>query len=219
MKRVMIILAVSLVLCIPVYAQMGNGMMGGRMMQPEKSRKPGVEGVGSKIFDDECRSCHPNGGNIIVPGLPLIGSRVLANVRTFVAFIRHPQMPDGSEGSMPSFDKSEISDPQAEELYYYIKSADEYGAGGGYGYGMGPGMMGDGMGPGMIGTGPYGQSAECRKFYDDTVKSRKELNDKRFEYFEAVRNPKTTMGTVIGLQKEIRDLQDRIYSEAPLGCW
>jgi hypothetical protein len=237
MKRFVLFIACVLALALIVpcsYAQNG-GMMGGQqgqMMGPEKSQKSRVEGIGEKIFNDECSSCHPDGGNIIVPGLPLRGSRVLANFRTFIAFIRHPKMPDGSEGSMPSFPKSKISDWRARELYHYIRFDEGYGVPGGYGmgpgmmggYGMGPGMMrGYGMGPGMMrgyGMGPgfYGLSDECQKFYDDTVKLRKELHDKRFEYFEAVRNPKTTMETLTDLQKEMRELQEKIYSKAPLGC-
>lgn len=83
---------------------------------------------------------------------------------------------------------------------------------------MGSGMMGGyGMGPGMMG-GYYGHSPECQKFYDETAKLRKELHDKRFEYFETIRNPKATGETAIKLEKEIRELQEKIYSKAPLGC-
>jgi hypothetical protein len=85
-----------------------------------------------------------------------------------------------------------------------------YGMMGG-GYGMGPGMM-DG----------YHQSEECQKFLDETSKERKELYNKRFEYFEAYRNPKTTPETVEKLEKEIRALQEEIYQKAqkvPQSCW
>lgn len=263
MKRLIIVAGCIFVLALIVpysYAQMGEGMMGGgqkQMMAPEGSQKTVAGTAGEKIFNDECASCHPNGGNIIVPGLPLKGSRVLANFRTFAAFIRHPKMPDGSEGSMPAFGNSKISGKQARELYHYIRSDWGYGAKGGYGmgpgmmgggygmkpgmmggygmgnYGMGPGMMsggygmgmgGYGMGPGMMGRhgmgpGSSAQDPECQKFYDDTLKMRKELHDKKFEYFEAVRNPKTTMETLANLQKEMRQLHDKIYSQSPLGCW
>jgi hypothetical protein len=247
MKKFVLFASCVLILTMIIpcsYAQNG-GMMGGKqgqMMGPEKSQKSRVEGIGEKIFNEECSSCHPEGGNVIVPALPLRGSRILANFRAFLAFIRHPEMPDGSQGSMPSFPKSKISDWRARELYHYIRSVEEYAAPGGYGmgpgmmrgygmgrgmmggYGMGPGMMrGYGMGPGMMGgygMGPgfYGLSGECQKFYDDTVKLRKELHDKRFEYFEAVRNPKTTVGNLTDLQEEMKELQEKIYSKAPLGC-
>jgi mono/diheme cytochrome c family protein len=196
------------------FAQMGGGMMGGQgqMMAPEKSQGTGSHSAGAKIFDDNCVSCHPGGGNIVIPALPLSDSRVLANLKTFVAFLRHPRLPDGSQGSMPSFGRSKISDRQAKQLYQYLTSVEWRDQRGGYG--MGRGMMGgDGMG-----QGSYIQSAECQKFYDDTAQLRKQLHDKRFEYFETVRNPKTTMATVGELQKEIRELQDKIYSKAPLGC-
>jgi hypothetical protein len=266
MKRILMtgIFILSLALIVSTsFAQMGGGMMDGgqgQMMGTEKSKETGGKQTGEKIFNEDCASCHPNGGNVIVPDLPLRGSRVLANFKTFAAFIRNPKMPDGSQGSMPPFDKSKISSGQARRLYHYIKSFEVRGARGGYGmgpgmmgggygmgpgmmgggygmgpgmmgggYGMGPGMMGGGygMGPGMMGggygmgpgmMGYYGQSPECQKFYDDTAQLRKELHDKRFEYFETVRNPKTTMETVTNLQKEMRELQEKIYSKAPLGC-
>jgi hypothetical protein len=93
------------------------------------------------------------------------------------------------------------------------------------GYGMGPGMMhgygrgGYGMGPGMMGPGYYGQSEACQKFLDENAGLRKELNNKRFEYFEAVRNPKTTADSAAKVQKELRDLHEKIFSKAPQGCW
>ena len=94
----------------------------------------------------------------------------------------------------------------------------------GMGYGMmggsmGPGMMGYGMGPGMMGGGygpgrSYATNAYDRKFLDETKNLRKQLNGKRFEYFEALRNPKTTPDTIAKLEKEITELQKNIYAKA-----
>jgi hypothetical protein len=84
---------------------------------------------------------------------------------------------------------------------------------------MGGAMMGQGMmGPGMMGPGYY-QSETCQKFFDETAGLRKDLHNKRYDYFEAIRNPKTTPESVAKLEKEIRDLQEKIYSKAPQGCW
>jgi len=93
-----------------------------------------------------------------------------------------------------------------------------YGMGPGMhgGYGMGPGMM---RGPGMMGPGYSGQSEACQNFMNDTAEQRKELMNKRYDYFEAIRNPKTTPETVTQLEKEIREIQENIYSKAPQGCW
>ena len=63
------------------------------------------------------------------------------------------------------------------------------------------------------------QSEECQKFLDDTSKERKQLHDKKFEYHEAYRNPKTTPETIVKMEKEIQELQKKIYSKAPQGCW
>ena len=78
----------------------------------------------------------------------------------------------------------------------------------------GQGMMGPGMG---YDTGPgYEHDTEKhQKFLDDTTKLRKELYDKRFEYFEKVRNPDTKQETISKLEKEIQELQKKLYEKAP----
>jgi hypothetical protein len=92
-----------------------------------------------------------------------------------------------------------------------------YGNHMGYGYGgqmMGPGYgnhMGYGYGGHMMGqAGGYDQ-----KFLDETTDVRKELHNKKFEYMEAVRDPKTDEKTVTNLEKEITDLQEKLYAKAP----
>ncbi len=107
---------------------------------------------------------------------------------------------------------------------------------GGWGYGMGAwGMMGPGhmMGPGYWGGGPgscIGPAVYDQKFLDETRDLRKQLHDKRFEYFEALRNPKTTPETIEKLEKEIYNLQQKLIAKAPRtpygyrgfgpgGCW
>jgi len=84
----------------------------------------------------------------------------------------------------------------------------------GYGYGgymMGPGMMGPGYGNHMYGY----NSGDNQMFLDETTALRKELNEKQFEYTEALRNPQTDETTIAKLQKEITDLQDKITEKAP----
>jgi hypothetical protein len=110
------------------------------------------------------------------------------------------------------------------------------GYGMGYGYGMGGNhMMGDGygmMGPGMMGPGMmggYGQYncpgavgfdrdddgyAQQQKFLDDTAGIRKQLNDKRFDYMEARRNPSTTREQLAKMEKEMYDLQSQLRDKA-----
>jgi len=90
----------------------------------------------------------------------------------------------------------------------------------GGGYMMGPGMMGPGYGGYMMGPGygnhMYGNtSGDNQKFLDETKDLRKELNEKQFEYAEAVRNPQTDEKTIVTLQKEITDLQNKITEKAP----
>lgn len=130
------------------------------------------------------------------------------------------------------------------ENYNYCPHCGAYlGPGGDYGYGPGPGMMGGyfgtgpgmmergyGMGPGMVGRGygpgsgrypgdVYRGSNECRKFFDETVKERRDLELKRFEYFEAVRNPGVDAETVGRLAREMHEIRQEIAKKAPPGCW
>lgn len=79
-------------------------------------------------------------------------------------------------------------------------------------YGHGTGAWGGHMmGPGYGGGHRYSQ---YQKFLDETVDLRKELHGKRFEYFEALRNTKTTTEAITKLEKEIAELEDKIYEKA-----
>jgi mono/diheme cytochrome c family protein len=78
---------------------------------------------GQAIFAANCQACHAGGANVIVSSLPIKGSKRLARLDTFVAFLRAPTMPDGSEGSMPPFGKDVVGDAQAKDLYAYVTTA------------------------------------------------------------------------------------------------
>jgi hypothetical protein len=89
---------------------------------------------------------------------------------------------------------------------------------------MGPGygshMMGKGYGGHM--TGPmmsWRGSGYDQKFLDETVDLRKELHNKRFEYFEATREPDTNPETIAKLEKETRELQEKFYAKAPRSAY
>jgi hypothetical protein len=97
-----------------------------------------------------------------------------------------------------------------------------HGSGGwGGGHMMGPGygghMMEQGYGGHMRGWTDkgYAPSQKDKKFFDETAALRKDLHDKRFEYFEAQRNPETKGETIAKLEKEIFALQDQIRKNAP----
>ncbi|RJQ42739.1 MAG: hypothetical protein C4538_13115 [Nitrospiraceae bacterium] len=94
------------------------------------------------------------------------------------------------------------------------------------GYGMmGTGMMGRGMmmGPGMMGKGMMGYGMRpgmwgynqkvYQKFLDDTKGLRRELHNKKFDYYEAMRNPDTKPEDADQLEKEIGELQKKIYEK------
>jgi hypothetical protein len=103
------------------------------------------------------------------------------------------------------------------------------------GYGMGKGMSGGqgimdsvgyGMVPGMSG-GNYNyqrvqrnikQSEACKRFLDETADLRKELHDKRFAYFEAIRDPKTDPEDIKKLERKLQELQGEISLKRPIEC-
>ncbi len=98
------------------------GYLGGQLALGE--RCPEVlsteHSVGAEIFRVNCSGCHPHGGNIFDPKLPLSGGPQLADPDTFLAFVRKPLRPDGSRGQMPAFAPDKISDAQMRDLYEYI---------------------------------------------------------------------------------------------------
>ncbi len=140
MKKVIVFAAIMLLPCLGAQAlgsggmmsggMMGRGMMGGGMGNPGQageSHASPTDSSGAGIFRTSCASCHFNGGNVVAPNLPLKGSRMLVDFETFLGFIRHPRMPDGSKGAMPAFTKAEIADRQAEILYQFITATNGTG--------------------------------------------------------------------------------------------
>ncbi|MFX1554633.1 MAG: c-type cytochrome [Promethearchaeota archaeon] len=99
----------------------GLGYFGGELVYGGRGPAgPRELKAGEKLFTANCGSCHPHGGNILDPNLPLRSASQLTEFNTFVAFIRTPKFPDGSPGPMPPFPPSKISDQQGRELYEYI---------------------------------------------------------------------------------------------------
>jgi hypothetical protein len=82
------------------------------------------------------------------------------------------------------------------------------------GSGYGGHMGGSGYGGHMGGSTSQGYEAD-RKFLDETADLRKDLHNKKFEYAEAARNPDTTVGTLRQLEKELYELESKIYEKAP----
>jgi uncharacterized membrane protein len=97
------------------------GYFGGQMVYGVKRAAPPANlKAGAKVFSANCQGCHPHGGNIVKPNLPLRSAPQLADFSSFKAFIGDPRLPDGSRGPMPAFSSKKISDQKARELYQYI---------------------------------------------------------------------------------------------------
>lgn len=69
------------------------------------------------------------------------------------------------------------------------------------------------------GYAPRPQSEACQAFLNETQGVHRELHDKRFEYREAIRNPKTTPETLSSIDKQIVDLRWKIQAKNTQGCW
>jgi uncharacterized membrane protein len=97
------------------------GFYGGQLVFGAKEPvSPAQFNAGRDIFNANCSACHPHGGNIIEPSLPLVAAPQLGSFESFSAFVRNPREPDGSKGMMPPFPASKIPDEEQKQLYDYI---------------------------------------------------------------------------------------------------
>jgi len=94
-------------------------------VSPSPSAVPNA--AGAALFADYCASCHPGGGNVIRPDLPIKISRKLKDESTFLGFIRNPTLPTGQAGAMPSFPARFLPDKSAGDLYEYVKYMSAHG--------------------------------------------------------------------------------------------
>ena len=108
--------------CVSFLIVVVLGYFGGQLIYGGKGPAPPANvQAGAKVFSANCMGCHPHGGNILKPNLPLRSAPQLAEFSSFEKFIRDPKMPDGSAGVMPAFAPAKISGQQARELYEYIQ--------------------------------------------------------------------------------------------------
>jgi len=110
-----------------------------------------------------------------------------------------------------------------------------HGTGGwGGGHIMGSGhMMEQGYGNHMMGNGHMmgqmsGGGSQDQKFLDETAELRRELLNKKFEYFEAARRHDAKPDMMSKMERDIFDIQQKIRDKSPrrtdggfrgLGCW
>jgi uncharacterized membrane protein len=99
----------------------GTGYFGGSLVFPGKSHASADPlRDGEKLYATHCAGCHPKGGNVINPALPIVGSPQLNDLNAFTKFNRNPLKPDGSKGTMPAFPKEKISDQEMDLIYQYV---------------------------------------------------------------------------------------------------
>jgi mono/diheme cytochrome c family protein len=99
----------------------GLGYFGGQLVFAGRAQvSPERLQAGAKLFATNCQPCHPDGGNVLNPNLPLKSSLRLTDFNTFLSHTRNPTRPDGGQALMPPFPASKISDQEQKELYEYI---------------------------------------------------------------------------------------------------
>lgn len=82
----------------------GLGYYGANLVYSRVPEAPtGELREGRELFARDCQLCHPQGGNIMQPQFPVIGSGKLSDLATFTNFIRNPVLPGGQKGQMPRF--------------------------------------------------------------------------------------------------------------------
>lgn len=121
-----------LVYCLSFAAVVALGFFGAKLVYgsfnpsasasapaPSSSALAGFE-PGRALFAANCQSCHPGGGNSIVASLPIKGSKRLAGLASFEAFLRAPAMPDGAEGDMPAFGPDVLAPAEVKDLYSFL---------------------------------------------------------------------------------------------------
>ena len=96
--------------CVVVLGYFGGQLtFGGMTIQgPPQFR------AGQEIYAVSCTACHPNGGNVVDPGKPLLNSPLLANQQMLQFWLNHPAAP------MPAFPQSALPPDKVQELYAYI---------------------------------------------------------------------------------------------------
>jgi mono/diheme cytochrome c family protein len=112
-KSVVYFLCIVSVICL--------GYFGGQLVFADKVADAS-EGLknGEKLYAVNCGSCHPNGGNLIKPSLPVVNSPMLKTLDTFINYSRNPKRPDGSPSTMPAFSKEKLSDKEMKQIYQHI---------------------------------------------------------------------------------------------------
>jgi uncharacterized membrane protein len=104
----------------------GLGYYGGNLVFG--TEKPDVTEdlkVGERLYTANCGTCHPQGGNILNPALPVKNSSYLKTFSAFLDFNRRPKMPNGSKGLMPAIPPEKVSDAEMKQIYNYIRHSME----------------------------------------------------------------------------------------------
>jgi uncharacterized membrane protein len=120
-KNVGGLMSKSVVYSLCVLSVIGLGYFGGQLVFADRLANASDRlDNGEKLYAVNCASCHPDGGNLINPSLPVINSPMLKGPDTFINFSRNPRRPDNSPGSMSAFSKEKLSDNEMKQIYQYI---------------------------------------------------------------------------------------------------
>ena len=118
--------SVLVIYFLTVLAVAGLGYYGGNLVfGNEKPVAVKEVHAGETLYAANCGTCHPQGGNIINPTLPVKNSKYMDDFNTFLKFNRNPVRPDGTKGLMPAIPPEKISDEEMKKIYSHIKHSIE----------------------------------------------------------------------------------------------
>jgi len=107
---------------IAVFCVMSLGFFGGELTFTGRSPAASYGWQeGQSLFEANCSSCHPSGGNRIVPDKPIRSSKQLDSLAKFTAHLRNPSLAAGDQSMMPAFTPGSLSDGNIAKLYEYIQ--------------------------------------------------------------------------------------------------
>lgn len=91
----------------------GIGYFGGELVYGQRPPVTQQYRPGQQLYATHCAGCHPNGGNLMQPDLPVKNSPKTSTYTTFLEWLRKPDPP------MPAVPPAALSDRQVRDLFDY----------------------------------------------------------------------------------------------------
>ena len=114
--RCVMLFVITLLFLIPLPIGENPVKVQGKLMAAEAPEGQSA----AEQFNQTCSACHPEGGNVFKPHLPLKKAPQLEDFDAFLSYLRSPKARDGSDSIMPPFSFESCPDEQARAIYQEI---------------------------------------------------------------------------------------------------